>query len=105
MQALIESGYIQYTEPMHRALETYNRFIKRVNSPLVSCEENDDRVSFHCIEYAAYKNLPPRYELSICFCKGGNWWNLKAYSISQSDFTQRTIQELEQKLIALFGAI
>lgn len=102
MQAITESGYIQYTDSMPTTLEVHNYFHKRINNPVVACEENGDWISFSCVEYAVFRYLPPQYELSICFCKNGRWWNLKVYSLNQSDFTKETIQELEEQLVNMF---
>ena len=99
---ITESGYIQYTDTIPYALEVYNCFHKQLNNPLVACEENGNLISFKCIEYAVYCHLPPQYELSLCFRKNGKWWDLKAYSMNQSDFNKQAIQEVEDQLINMF---
>lgn len=104
MQAITESGYVLNNNINWQvsSLPVHNNYYKRIDNPLVLCEENGDRISFHCTEYAVYQNLPPQYELSICFCKNGKWWDLKVYSVNQDLFTKETIQELEEQLVNMF---
>lgn len=105
MDLLLQNGYVLKEEKEISALAIHNNYFKRINNPLVLCEENDDKLSFHIVEYAVSKSMTPQYELSICFCKNGNWWNLKCYSINQSDLTKDKLIELESKMVEMFLSI
>lgn len=105
MELLIEMGYVQYKDQMPKLSDIHNTFYKKINSHLVECEENGNKISFQCIQYSVYSHLPPQYEMSITFCKNGKWWNIKAYSINQSDFTKEMVEKTEAELINIFLAI
>jgi len=110
MQVIIESGYTQRVGPLSNhetvsQLPVYNTYYKRINNPLVLCEENGNGISFKIVEYAPYAFQAPQYELEICFCRKKVWYNLKAYSVNKKDLTKKKIKELEQSLVKMFLGI
>lgn len=105
MQAITESGYVLNNHDAISSLDILNNYYKRIDNPLVMCEENGNSISFKITEYAVYSHLPPQYEITICFCKKGVWYNLKAYSINKEDFTKEKIKELEDSLVKMFLGI
>lgn len=100
---LEKNGYVYYRENYSHLYRYKNQYTKTVQNDSV-CERNKCLTIFINEYMFDYTNSFPTFEISIKAKKNELEWDLKCFSLNESEVKER-LKEIESSLINLFNCI
>jgi hypothetical protein len=76
----------------------------QVTVPSLAVCETNDKLSINIEKWQFHFSEKPSYEISITAERGGEWWDLKCYSVNEENLI-KNLESIRSTLIMMFNSI